>query len=169
MDENKILTPIIKTTKDDQRMLLRYYAKQPWEVRVEIMEYRRKVFHMMKQKVGEISLSVIDDAALILATKATYVKEQKLKQLNFETMTLEEVQDLSLISMRQFEDTLPTQTPQRDKLISYWAIVKQFYTAGKSVNKLRLFLQKKKNFEISNTTILNTFLEIEQHKWSEKP
>ncbi len=168
MEENQMLAAVVKTTKEDQRRLLRYYAKQPWNIRVEIMEFRRKIFHMLKGKFGNVGHAVLDDAALVLASKTTFVKEQKLKKLRFDEMSLEEIQDLSLISLKKFEESLPSSSPTKDRLIRFWAIVKLFYKEGKSVNKLRLYLLKEKKFEVSNTTILDTFRELEGHKWSEK-
>ena len=165
MDEGQIRA-VIKTTKEDQHKLLKYYAKQPWSIRIEIMEFRRKVFHMLKERFEGISYAVLDDAALVLSTQTSYVKEENLRKLTLDDMTLEQIQDLSLISMKQFEDKLPTTSPKKDKLVTYWSIVKLFHSNSKSVNHLRMFLESKKGLTVSNTLILDTFYELEGQKWS---
>jgi len=165
MGEDKIRN-IVKITKEEQHKLLKYYAKQPRSIRIDIMEFRRKVFHMIKERFAGVSLATLDEAALVISTRSTFIKEESLRKLNIEDMTLEQLQNLSMLSMKQFEDKLPTSSPRKDKLITYWSIVKLFKSEGKSVNNLRLFLESNKKFKVSNTLILDTFLELEGKKWS---
>jgi hypothetical protein len=155
---------LIKTNAKDQSFLLRYFSKLPLEYRVEIANRHRKILHSLRANNSEIVVEIISYCSMILAIKTLYTEEQKLSQKLFTDMSMEEIAELSLISIKRFDNKQASSTPKRDKLIGYWAEVTQLKKAGKGSRYISKYLLSKHRFKIGHTLIQTTWNDLETTK-----
>lgn len=159
-----VIDQLIKTNAKDQKFLLRYYSKLPLEYRVETTKRHRKILHSFRTSNPEIPIEIISYCSMILAIKTLYSEEKKLSQKLFTDMDMEEIAELSLISIKRFDDKQPSATPKRDKLLGYWAEVILLKKAGKSFRYISKFLLSKHRFKVGHTLIQTTWNELESTK-----
>lgn len=152
---------LTKLNDEDQSFLLRYVVRLPLECRIEIMSQHRRILFMLKENNKEMDISNISYVAYILAIKSFYGQEKKLSQKKFDDMSLEEIVNLSLISIKKFENKLPSSTPKRDKLVHYWAVVKVLKQRGMSFRSISKFLKKEYRFEVGHSLVHMTWNELE--------
>jgi hypothetical protein len=156
------LDRLTKTNAKDQSFLLRYYSRLPIEFRVLMMQRHRKLLHTIKSSNTDVPIETISYAAMILSIKTLYSEEKKLSQKRFDDMSMEEIADLSLLHMKKFENRQPSPSPKRDKLIGYWAEVKQLKQMGKGFRYISNYLLTKRKFKVGHTLIQTTWKQLEK-------
>ena len=152
---------ILKMNEDDQTYLLRYFSKLPIDIRLSVLQRHRTILYRLKESSNEY-IELISYSAQILAIKSFYVEEQKMSAKKFNDMSLEEIRNLSLIKLKKYENKLPTATPQRDKLLHYWSVVKMLKEKGKGSRNISKFLKKEYRFEVSHMLINELWNELER-------
>lgn len=165
--QRKNIDRICKCNREDQDFLIRYFSRQPLTLKINVMERMKKLFHSLKQKFNNIQNDELSYAAIILAIRHVYALDKMFTKKKFEDLTLEEIRDISTIKIEQFEEmTLPSSAPKRDKLLHYWASVKQCRTLpGKkpmSFQKISKYLEKKYHFKVGHNLISEIWRELEE-------
>ncbi|MDD5387304.1 MAG: hypothetical protein PHQ22_08935 [Sulfuricurvum sp.] len=157
------LEKMLKLSKDDQTRHINYLAKSPIEIRLDLFEKQREVFYPLSQKYKDhMSPSDISYGALILAIGVTRAIEKKLTQKSFETLSIDEIRDLSSSRAVSFKQKTTRGSHKHEKLMSYWAIVRTLrIDHGYSYERVSLYLKKKHRFSIAPSTIMKKWKEIE--------
>lgn len=137
MEIEKVLQVIIKQTLEQQNQLLRYYSKLPLESKVNIMEIKRKLFYKIHQNNSVTPIGVLLYAALILS-----IEKFKDEISEIDKNTLE-------IRSKEFR-----KQPKREKLISYWALVKSLKNdKDLSFRQISTYLEKYHKFRVAHSVI----------------
>jgi hypothetical protein len=168
-DRIDTLVKMIKLSKDDQTRHLNYLAKGPIEVRLGLFEKQRELFYPLSQKYKDhMSPSDISYGALILAIGVTRAIEKKLTKNSFETLSIDEIRDLSSMRAVTFKHKMTNASHKQEKLMGYWAIVRTLRLEhGYSYERVSLFLKKKHRFSVAPSTIMKKWKEIETPNTSE--
>lgn len=163
------LEKMMKLSKDDQTRHLNYLAKSPIEIRLDLFEKQRELFYPLSQKYKDrMSASDITYGALILAIGGTRAIEKKLTQKSFETLSIDEIRDLSSMRAITFKQKTTRGSQKHEKLMGYWAIVRTLrLDHGYSYERVSLYLKKKHRFSVAPSTIMKKWKELETPNTSE--
>ena len=157
------LEKMLKLSKDDQTRHINYLAKSPIEIRLDLFEKQREVFYPLSQKYKDrMSASDITYGALILAIGGTRAIEKKLTQKVFETLSIDEIRDLSSMRAITFKHKMTNVSHKHEKLMGYWAIVRTLrLDHSYSYERISQYLKKKHRFSIAASTIMKKWKELE--------
>jgi len=156
---------IIKISFDNQNFLFRHYSKYPLAIRIELETQKKKLFYILQKKFNQIDNNILSYAAYILVIKSHYAFEKKFTTKQFNDMTLDEIQDISIIKLhRETEKKYLKNSTKRNKLLHYWSVIKMLRSKKEkpmSFTKISTYLKKYYNFEVSHNTIAVIWREIE--------
>lgn len=154
---------ILKINDEQQKVLLRFFARVDFAVRISIFEAHKKLFfelhHKYKEELGSHILSY---AALVLAIGAYRDEAQALKKHDFSAMSLDKVKALSYRQASLFSIKNSRRSKQRERLIGYWAIVQTLKNEhGYSFRKIVEYLKAYQKFEVAHSTVYLLWSELE--------
>lgn len=109
-------------------------------------------------------MEALSYAAMIMAVKIFYNEEKQLSQKRFEDMSLEEIGELTIRKIKQFDEKRYVSSPKRDTLIGYWAEVKALKQMKRGFRTISKYLLKKHRFEVGHTLIQTTWNQLEKNK-----
>ena len=158
-----ILERLIKLNEKDQRFLMRYLSRLPLEYRIEVMQRHRRLIHKLKERHSELEVEILSYGAMVLAIKTFYNEEKQLSQKRFDDMSLEEIGELTIRHIKQFDQKRYPSSPKRDTLIGYWAEVKTIKQTGKGFRFIAEYLLKKHRFKVGHTLIQRTWNQLEEN------
>lgn len=158
-----IVERMTKVNQIDQTKQISYFSRCPLGIRLEIFEKHRDVFHRLREIYREeASFSDISYCSLILAIGLIRAKEKALLKKSFGEMSLDEIRDLSSYQVKKFVEKTTKRAEKREKLISYWSLVRDLkINHGLSFEKISMFLLKKRKFKISASYIYECWNELE--------
>jgi len=164
----KIITQWCKISSDDVEKLLKYFAKQPIEIQIQILKSHRETLFRSKDqmKSQSISIEISSFIALILAVKYHYALEKKLTRVKLEELTVEELRDITMLKIKKHDAKYVHQT-KRNKLKHYWSVVKYLKKENKSFRHIALYLKNEHNFIISHSEIHKAWIEIEDYNYTQ--
>lgn len=168
-DRENLIECMVKISQDDQTRHLNYLAKCPLEIRLDLFEKQREIFYPLSQKYKDrMSASDISYGALILSIGVARAFEKKLTQKSFETLSIDEIRDLSSMRAVAFKHKTTNVSHKHEKLMGYWAIVRTLrIDHDYSYARVSLYLKKKHRFSIAPSTIMKKWKEIETPNTSE--
>lgn len=164
-----IVEMMTKVNLVDQSKHINYFSRCPLGIRLGIFEEHRNIFPRLREKYKvEASFSDISYCALILAIAYTRAIEKKLTQKSFETLSIDEIRDLSSIRAITFKQKTTRGSQKHEKLMGYWAIVRTLrLDHGYSYERVSLYLKKKHRFSVAPSTIMKKWKELETPNTSE--
>ncbi|WP_151900494.1 hypothetical protein [Sulfurimonas hydrogeniphila] len=161
-----IVTQWCKISSDDVQKLLKYFAKQPLEIQIQILKSHREVLFRGKDQMKQqsIAIEVASYIALILAVKYHYALERKLTSAKFEELSIDELKNVTMLKIKKHDAKYATKT-KRDKLIHYWSVVKQLKKENRSFRYIALYLRNEHSFSISHSEIHKAWNKIEDYEY----
>ena len=167
-NQHKQIDLILKISSDDQAFLLRYFSKLSLSMKLDLEKKKKKIFHSLRDKFTAINYDALGYASHILAIKYLYGFEKKFTTKQFQDMTLNEIQNLSMIKLQKEEEKeYLKHSIKRNKLLHYWAVVKMYREHKPkplSFVKISKKLKKHYNFCVSHNTIAVLWRELESAK-----
>ncbi|GIT98816.1 hypothetical protein [Sulfurovum sp. TSL1] len=165
--DHRQMDRLIKTSSEDQGLLLRYFSRLPLSIRLELEKNKKKIFHSMREKYAQINYDVLSYAAHILSIKSHYSFEKKFSTKQFQNMSLDEIRDLSMLQLQKEDEKIYlSKNGKREKLLHYWSVVK-LYRSRKpkpiSFEKIEEKLEKHYSFKVSHNTINKLWRELEKN------
>ena len=138
---------ITKLNQESQNQKLRLFAKFDIQTKLKIIVNQKQLFHKLKQKYSDVDNNILTLSALILAIDSV-VKE--LDDVNFNAIKLRGKKN--------------TNKSKREKLLSYWAIVRTLkLEKNMSFRDIAIYFGKYHRFEISYSTIYKVWNELENN------
>ena len=156
---------ITKCSQEDQALLLRWLSRQYISQKLNIEKDRKKIFHTLREKYSLKNNDLLSYSALVLSMRVQYSFEKKLSSKNFAGLSIDEIQNISMIRINRLQDTQHTNSsPKRNKLIHYWAVVKMCRSSNikpMSFSNIAKHLKKFYNFEVGHNLISQLWRELE--------
>ncbi|MFH0708831.1 MAG: hypothetical protein V2A75_01355 [Pseudomonadota bacterium] len=164
-----IVEKMTKVNQADQIKHINYFGRCPLSIRLAIFEQYREVFHRLREAYkDQACFGDISYCALILAIAYTRAIEKKLTQKSFETLSIDEIRDLSSMRAITFKQKTTRGSQKHEKLMGYWAIVRTLrLDHGYSYERVSLYLKKKHRFSVAPSTIMKKWKELEIPNTSE--
>ena len=138
---------ITKLNQESQNQKLRLFAKFDIQTKLKIIVNQKQLFHKLKQKYSDVDNNILTLSSLILAIDSV-VKE--LDDVNFNAIKLRGKKN--------------TNKSKREKLLSYWAIVRTLkLERNMSFRDIAIYFGKYHRLEISYSTIYRLWDELENN------
>ena len=138
---------ITKLNQESQNQKLRLFAKVDFEIKLKILTSQKQLFHKLKNNNSDVDNNILTLSALILAIDSV-VKE--LDDVNFNAIKLKCKNN--------------TNKSKREKLLSYWAIVRTLkLKRNMSFRDIAIYFGKYHRLEISYSTIYRLWDELENN------
>lgn len=156
---------IVKINEDEQNALLRAFSRLIVSEKVEVMVNHRKLLHKFKQVNSETSLSILSYSSLIIAVQLYMTNQDKLDKLNISDLTLDQIRDITSKKAKIFLKKQFRKQKKREKLLSYWAIVRTLKNnENYGFRSIELYLKKEHKFQVSYSTIAKLWKQMENKK-----
>lgn len=144
-DEVKIIENITKLSQESQHQQLRLFTRIDLPIKLQITEQQNSIFHKLKAKHQDMDKVILSFSSHILAIDSV------LGQLDDVTLNASKLNNKS-IRVRS----------KRDKIISYWAIVKTLkLEQNMSFRQIVLYLKKYHKLSVAHSTISTMWNELE--------
>jgi len=141
----RIVERLLKMTEEKQKAMLRFFVKMPLESKIDIFEKNRSIFHRLREKEQNISLSILSYVSLLLS----------IAQHHNDTYDI----DKNVINIRS--KSLRSQ-PKRDVLIGKWSLIKELKNEKKlSLRQICHYLKKYHKIEVATSTLHALWHEFE--------
>ena len=138
---------ITKLNQESQNQKLRLFAKFDIQTKLKIIVNQKQLFHKLKQKYSDVDNNILTLSSLILAIDSV-VKE--LDDVNFNAIKLKCKNN--------------TNKSKREKLLSYWAIVRTLkLEKNMSFRDIAIYFGKYHRFKIYYSTIYKVWNELENN------
>lgn len=143
----KIYETITKQNQESQNQKLRLFAKIDISTKVKILEEQKQLFHKLKNSYQDVDNAILTLSSLILAIDLV---TRKINDVN-----------LNAIKLRAKNYKYKV---KREKLLSYWAIVKTLkLEQNMSFRSISKYFLKYHKLDISHSTIYQIWNEIENN------
>ena len=162
----KIIEGATLLNQQNQKFLLRYFARLPFERQLDVLSRHRKIIFMRKQqKIAKgTPVNVASYIAFILANKSHLADERKLSSKRFEDMELNELRELALINLDKLKARTKKNQTKREKVLGVWAVVKTLRDAHVSFRDISRYLKKNHSLTIGHSLIHAMWQELEKNK-----
>ena len=138
---------ITKLNQESQNQKLRLFAKFDIQTKLKIIVNQKQLFHKLKQKYSDVDNNILTLSALILAI---YSVVKELDDVSFNAIKLKCKNN--------------TNKSKREKLLSYWAIVRTLkLKRNMSFRDIAIYFGKYHRLEISYSTIYRLWDELENN------
>ena len=138
---------ITKLNQESQNQKLRLFAKFDIQTKLKIIVNQKQLFHKLKQKYSDVDNNILTLSALILAI---YSVVKELDDVSFNAIKLKCKNN--------------TNKSKREKLLSYWAIVRTLkLKRNMSFRDIAIYFGKYHRLEISYSTIYRLWNELENN------
>lgn len=147
-----------------------FYARCSVVDRIETMDRHAKLFHKLRSNnVDEMTLPELSFIAMTKAIRSLMNDRNSIRRKNFGEMSLEEIEKLSEMKVRQFFDNHTDQESVRSKLIQKWPLVVSLRMSPTkkgnkplSFTKLALVLKKELHLDqLAPSTVHKLWHELE--------
>jgi len=157
-----VIERLLKQSQEQQKSTLRYLSRCPPEISIQILANKILIFHKLRQENGDVDKGVLEYCALILSIKSHHDDELSLKSKSFAGIEIDEIRNISRKKANQFIRTIKKPDPKREKLLTYWAIVRTLKLEQNfSFRQITLYLKKYHRFEVVHSTISKLWNELE--------
>lgn len=137
---------ITKMNQETQNQMIRTYTKLDISVKVDVFKEQKVIFHKLKNIHFITDNSILTYASFVLAIEVVI---KNTNQVNFKAIKLR-------------TKNAKKQNQKREKLLSYWSIVKTLkLEQNYSFREISDYLLKYHRFEVSYSLIYQTWNEIE--------
>lgn len=144
--ENKTIMSITKMSYQEQNQRLRLFARMDLATKLNITEQQNPIFHKLRVKHQDKDKVILSFSAHILAIDSV----------------LGRLDDVALNASKLNNKSIRVRS-KRDKIISYWAIVKTLkLEQNMSFRQIVLYLKKYHKLDVAHSTLHNMWSEIEQ-------
>lgn len=156
---------IVKINEDEQNALLRTFSRLPINGKLEVMSNHRKLLHKLKQMYHEVDISTLSYCALLIALQVHKTNQDKLNRLNISDLSLNEIHKMTSQKAKLFLHKHFRRQTKRERLLSYWAVVKTLKINEKySFRSIEKYLKKYHQLEVSYSMIAKVWNELENKK-----
>lgn len=137
---------ISKLSYETQKQKLRFFVRLELVIKLQIFQNQTKIFHKLRQNYIDDSKEMLSYIAFILAI------DEEIGQMDIVNLNAVKLKS------RQFR-----RRAKREKLLSYWAIIKTLRVNEKmSFRQISEYLLKYHKLAIAHSTIFNLWCEIEK-------
>ena len=141
----KLIESLTKLNTDSQNQKLRLFARVDFETKIEIFRLQKEIFYKLKDTHSNVDNAVLTLSSLVIA-------------INEITENMDETK-LNAIKLRGKNTKSKA---KRQKLISYWSIVKTLkYQESMSFRQISEYFAKYYKLEVSYSTIYQLWNELE--------
>lgn len=152
LDLMKNVETITKLNKESQNKLLRLFAKVDLTTKLKILQYQKQLFHKFKINYIDVNNEVLTLSSLILSINSFI---DKIDNVNLNVIKIRGNNNKSNI--------------KRQKLLSYWAIVKTLkIEQNMSFRDISIYFKKYHKFDVSYSTIFDIWNELENKEKDKK-
>lgn len=146
----------LKLSNEELKQTYLFYARCSVVDRIETMDRHAKLFHKLRSNnVDEMTLPELSFIAMTKAIRSMMNDRNSIRRKNFGEMSLEEIEKLSEMKVRQFFDNHTDQETVRSKLIQKWPLVVSLRNAPikkgnkpLSFKKLALIVKKELHLDL---------------------
>lgn len=140
---------ITKMNQESQNQKLRLFAKVDITTKLKILDQQKQLFHKFKSIYCDVDNKILTLTSLIIATEEV----------------LNKVDEVNLKAMKLRLNNIKKQNLKREKLLSYWSIVRTLrLEQNMSFRDISNYLVKYHRFLVSYSIIYKTWNEIELKK-----
>lgn len=147
LNMQKAVERLLKKTDEEQKQSLRKLIKMPLEGRVKVLEINRGIFYPLREMNKDLDVSLLSYISLI---KSVEKYQENTNDL-----------DRNVVELRSKSIRIH---PKRDKVIGYWALIKELKNKGLSYRKIAAYLKKYHKLEVVHSTIYDLWNELEVDK-----
>lgn len=145
-DKSKIIEGITKLSQESQNQQLRLFARIDLATKLNITEQQNPIFHKLKAKHQDTDKVILSFSAHILAIDSI----------------LDKFDNVSLNASKLCSRSVRSKS-KRDKIISYWAIIKTLKLEQKiSWRGVKQYLSKYHKLSVAHSTLSIMWNELEQ-------
>ncbi len=143
--ENKMIMSITKMSYEEQNYQLRLFARMDLATKLQITEHQNPIFHKLRIKHQDIGKVILSFSAHILAIDSV----------------LGQLDDVAL-NASKFNNKSIRAKSKREKIISYWAIVRSLKLEQKmSWRGVKQYLFKYHKLSVAHSTLFTLWNELE--------
>lgn len=144
--ENKMIMSITKMSYEEQNHQLRLFARMDLVTKLQITEHQNPIFHKLRAKHQDMGKVILSFSAHILAIDSV----------------LGQLDDVALNASKLNNKSIRARS-KRDKIISYWAIVRTLKLEQKmSFRQISVYLKKYHKLSVAHSTLSIMWNELEQ-------
>lgn len=145
MTEAEIIIGILHISTEQQNQLLRFFIRLDVDKKLNILRMQRDGFYALKQANKEVEVSILTYCSLILAI------QKQCKSLS--------ALDKNVITINAKKIS---KSYKKDKLIGYWAVIKELKNTKKqSFRQIAEYLKKYHKLEVAHSTLYKLWGELE--------
>lgn len=146
LDNQTVITKILKKSIEQERQLLRNFSRLSLEIKLQIFDLQKSLFHKIKQNNNNISNNILSYCSLVLAIDETIKSDEKLDIKAFAVKFKTQVQN-----------------SKRDRILELWAIVKVLkIDQNLSFRQIATYLKKHHKLEVVHSTLHKMWNELEK-------
>lgn len=146
MNTKNICEKLTKTSDEKQRQLLRNFSRLSLEIKLQIFDLQKSIFHRLKQTHNDVANNILTYCSLIESIDNTIKSNEKL-----------EIKALAIKHKNQ------RKARKREKILEQWAIIKSLKNEQKmSFREIAKYLKKYHKFEVVHSTIYAMWNELEK-------
>lgn len=140
---------ITKMNQESQNQKLRLFAKIDITTKLKILDQQKQLFHKFKSIYCDVDNKVLTLASLIISTQEI----------------VEKIDEVNLKAMKLRSNNIKKQNLKREKLLSYWSIVRTLrLEQNMSFRDISNYLVKYHRFQVSYSIVCQLWNEIELKK-----
>ena len=153
---------ITKMNEEQQKALLRLFSRASINLRLEIVGLHRANLYRFKNTYKDYEINLLSYCALILAIQKIIDEYKDLKNKNFTNLDYDEIKKISSKKAQLFINSQYRVQSIHDKLLNYWAIIKQLKEQESfSFRQIAKYLKKNHKLAVAHSTIYNLWNELE--------
>ncbi|OCL81569.1 hypothetical protein AAW30_01868 [Arcobacter porcinus] len=142
----RLFEKITKIDQEAQNQKLRLFAKVDLKTKIQILEQQKQLFHKLKSAHSDVDNTILTLSSLILAVDSVV---KKLDDVNLNAIKIRGKNNKSKI--------------KRQKLLSYWAIVRTLkLQQNMSFRDIATYFKKYHKLQISYSTVYEIWNELEK-------
>ena len=140
---------ITKMNQEAQNQKLRLFVKVDITTKLKILDQQKSIFHKLRGFYSDVDNVILTFSSLILATEEV----------------LNKIDGVNLKALKLRSNNIKKQNLKREKLLSYWSIVRTLrLEQNMSFRNISNYLKKYHKFEVSYSIIYKTWIQIELKK-----
>lgn len=146
MNNKTTCEKLTKTSDEKQRQLLRNFSRLSLEIKLQIFDLQKSIFHRLKQTHNDVANNLLTYCSLIESIDNTIKLNEKL--------------DIKALTIKHKNQR---KAHKREKILELWAIVKTLKIEQKmSFRDISKYLKKYHKFDVAHSTIFEIWAEIEK-------
>lgn len=146
MNTKNICEKLTKTSDEKQRQLLRNFSRLSLEIKLQIFDLQKSIFHRLKQTHNDVANNILTYCSLIESIDNTIKLNEKL--------------DIKALTIKHKNQR---KAHKREKILELWAIVKTLkIEQNMSFRQISIYLKKYHKLSVVHSTLHKMWNELEK-------